>query len=104
MGHLSCMFKGFHNSQCSECCYLDLAAKYLSFSYGDRIFCYLSPFPMATEFPVIYQKDDMVPLLWPQNFLLIIRRMTWFLYYELSEAEDKVSYYGHIIINTGLLL
>ena len=29
-------------------------------------------FTVATKFPVIYQKDD----------------------YELSEAEDKVSYYG----------
>ena len=45
MGHLSCIFRAFHNSQCSECCYLDL----------------------VTKFPVIYQKDDMVPLLWPQT-------------------------------------
>ena len=41
---ISVAFRAFHNSQCSECCYLDL----------------------ATKFPVIYQKDDMVPLLWPQ--------------------------------------
>ena len=59
MGHLSCMFRGFHNS--SEFCYLDL----------------------ATKFPVIYQNDDMVPLLWPQNFLLFVR-MVSLLWHKIS--------------------
>ena len=37
------------------------------------------PFITATEFPVIYEKDDMVPILWTQKFLLFVR------------TDDKVS-------------
>ena len=58
------------------------------------------PLLWPQDFLLSVRMDDMVSLLWPQNFLLFIRRMRWFLYYELSEAKDKVSYYGHIIIGT----
>ena len=44
MGHLSCMFKDFHNSQCSE----------LLSGLGHKIFIIFS--------------------LWPQNFLLFVRK------------------------------
>ena len=54
MGHLSCMFRGFFNLQCSECY---LATEFIReqmtwFLYNSHR---------------IIRRDDMVPLLWSHN-------------------------------------